>query len=782
MNRKCTSFVLLPLAWLFALAPAGAAPPASVDRVAANPVAAWEAFLGETSIDAVFGDHSIYDALDGVGYSLSGVDAERCRSGMASLEAAVAVSPVSASLVHAAMMCAEANGDTDGAGHYEAALLALTRQAMGEPVPVLWPRAARVLIPNDAYTLLHLLGIEYRYDWYENIDAGRGYPLAVAGWDPDRKRERQFRFDFINTWSRLRSDDPSWGYPYYKQELVGQRLEFQNKQGALEAIDILAVKGFRGDHGKSAQDGLRAAALQGGINALESWVILCARAPSASCADGLADALVSRAEQRHALPMVMLAFIHAEGIGVKRDGALADRLLDAANGMWTPEDVVVAYLGLAIGSGRMKAIDRAPLRSAMGSPAAQAMRAIAGGAQRESEALSPAVQQALSAPAQNATGIGAYYLAQYWSGKHDQARYDGFLQQAVQAGNADAQASLATDLLQADMVANAPRARDLLRLAADGGSRGAGRYLADMAMMRGDYQVARTWLLPGALSGDLDSLLQLAALFALKDNGLDKTAADAFSIYAALADGSDSIVARRQAAMMALKGEGTSSDPQRAWAWLSESADAGDNQSRMMLAMSAVEGAFGESRTRQGRAQLAKILAKGDAQALSMYGDWLYYQSTRPGARREAVDAWSRAYAKDAESADNNLAWTLCTARDPSMRDPQRGMQVARAILAQPHPVAMKIDTAAACLAASGDYAAAVATQQRAIREVAAYTGATEEQVSNARRDGYADRLALYLKGQPYVDEELGPDGAPAPEHEISKPETQGETGKGAQA
>ena len=113
------------------------------------------------------------------------------------------------------------------------------------------------------------------------------------------------------------------------------------------------------------------------------------------------------------------------------------------------------------------------------------------------------------------------------------------------------------------------------------------------------------------------------------------------------------------------------------------------------------------------------------------------------GDSRQAIVEFKRAVALQPYNVDyaNNLAWTLATLTDPSLRDASRSVELAkRAVeLAPENPATFR--TLAAAYAASGDFSQAVKTAQGA-EHLAVLQG------NNPMAEGLRRELALYLAGK----------------------------------
>jgi protein O-mannosyl-transferase len=154
----------------------------------------------------------------------------------------------------------------------------------------------------------------------------------------------------------------------------------------------------------------------------------------------------------------------------------------------------------------------------------------------------------------------------------------------------------------------------------------------------------------------------------------------------------------------------------------------------------------------EAETELTRALALGEASA-DVHAA-LGMASAALGHNQEALEHNRTALELDPDqvSAANNLAWTLATHPDASLRDPPEAVRIAEhAVDLTEHQVPDLLDTLAAALAARGDFDAAVRAEVEAVRTA-------HRQGEPAKATGYSDRLALYRAGHAFVE------GAPAPE------------------
>lgn len=747
MKRKSYGFWL---SGLLVLMPLQAVAAVDIDRVVADAGKAWEEFLGTAEFETAY---SAYTVLDQVGYSREGVDEEACRARATELDKAVADAPVSVAVVRAALLCAEAIGQQERAGKLDAALLALSREALANGRQLPWPKPIRVLGPNDVYALLHAAGLEAQYEYIELLVAARYFPVVVAARDPESGKVTSYTFDYIEPTSRLKSTNEYWGYPLYKQLLVEFFEEAQVKANQLAAVDMRALRAASREGDVQAKvKALRVSAGYGGIGSLQVWITLCATQPFKGCGDGMEDVLIGLAEKKQLAPMVMLAFVNAEGIVGRRNETLADGLLEAAIRLSSEEEVALQYVALCDNSKRPQATARKPLLAALRRTAVVAELA-RGKIGDNASVISVAEQQALAAPSSNAIGTGQAWLADHWRQLDKQPARIEASRLAADRGDAHAQSSLAYHLLLDSPQPAPEQAQALMRQAAAGGNTSAMSYLSARAELLHDWKAAERWLALPARSGNEAAMMALASLYEMGGEASGRDPKQAFDWYQEFSKYPSMLEARRAAARMATAGKGTPKDAARAEQWLLQDAGAGDTQSQLTLAIAYLDGELGEASAAKAQPWIDKVLASEDPGGKIGYADWLHRKGKRSEdmvlARRLLIEAQHAG----SEWALNNLAWALCTSANPLARDFAAGMAHSQEMLKDPALPRSRLDTVAACQAASGDYAAAARTQQAVIDRYLRYYG-LDKMTEDRDPNGFLARLKLYQQGKPYLDKQ----------------------------
>lgn len=755
-RRACRGAAALVLACI--VTPLGAATP---DSKSPDARAAWDAFLTKAEADRVY---PAFTVLDKLGYGEQ-LNATKCAEHAAELRKAVETAPVSIAMHRTAMRCAEATGDTAGAELEMQQVAALAKLALAGASDSANAAPIRVLHFADIFALIDSVGLQWRYKYYERTLATPDFPLVVATWDPERKVERHLRFDWMDTAMRL-SRDPKQQFPGYRVKVALETIEADVKGNGVAAIDVLAIREAKVLTQQQAIARLRTATEAGGVAAPWTWLVHCSgKDAPAGCADGLVEALLPQAEEQFARPMALLAYAYAQGIGVSRDEASAEKLLDAADARWPKLAASVAYAELwqqgneepfpaAIAARLTRA-------EAAGNPGARFLQIYDRVRRTPKAPLLPADIAYLSSREQNGLGQGYEFLFRDAAERKDESARQRYRQLAADAGSVAAQSSLGGDLLAGEhLPADEAAARKWLERAASGGDRYGALVASNLAMQRGDAATAEQWLLGQVIAYDAGALMAVAGLYASDSPGVTGNSEKAVAIYREISDSMPE--ARRALAQMLIDGKGTKKDLVEARRLLQDDADKGDHASESLLALRLLNGDFGKGQEAEGRKWAERALAGGDDGIASDYGYWLVYKADTAASRKQGLAIWRKALEGDNAYVPNNLAWALCTSPREDVRDGKAGLEATRK-MQRPLDMA-EIDTVAACHAAAGDFAQAQALQRDVI---ARYTAMIEGQAAarpkgapetesdrqtKAQMQEFEDRLQLYASGKPYVE------------------------------
>lgn len=760
MTRNAQSWA--PLAFALALAcscAAHAATPGPVPDVARDPAGAWEHFLANADSDTAY---PAYEVLDRVSATGDKVDATACRTEAAALRESIALVPVSPALHRAAMLCAEATGDTALAERELAAVAALVRHSLAGATESANGRPVRVLRPHDVRATLLSAGLEPAYAYYPALRVRRSFPFVVAAWDPGQETERHLRFDYMEaTVAIMRSEEGK--YPYARSSVAAAVLEGLRKATITEGVDAVAWKSGRDATDPAARIAQwRMAAGIGGVQSARAWVQYCAegKAP-AHCAEGLVDTLLPIAEQKRAWPMLLLAYAYAEGIGVARDADAGTRLLDAADARWSRMGASVAYARLwrdahgdeaALPDVLEARLERA---RAAGNEDARHFLIVERLARDPVAPLDAADIAFLSQATQNGLGDGFLTLASWAEERKQDQEYARWLQRAADAGNPWAQADVGYDLAYGDdqAIRDKPRGLRYLAEAAHGGNSYAALLRSHDAQEQEDYLAAERWLIDAAgYAYDTQALLEIARLYEWERPGVSGDPAKAVLLYRELA-GLGVADARRRLAMMLIDGRHVPQDKTEARALLEAAAADGDHATEGVLGIALLIGQLGPVEEEAGVRWVERALAGGDKATSASYGHWLFYTKATNASRAKAFDVWRAGMRNGDYSLANNLAWALCTSVAPSFRDAAAGMATTREMGALDEMEWGHVDTVAACRAATGDFAGAVELQKRVVdawrKESAGMKPSKETDEQTRSLD---ERLKLYEAGKSYIE------------------------------
>ncbi|MEN1972167.1 hypothetical protein WCE34_07480 [Luteimonas sp. MJ204] len=725
--------------------------PALAEVAPSSPVtrdaeAAWAQFLAEASPVAV--DHA-YEVVTAVGYTGAGVDAAACADHTAELREALDVVPVGIVLHRVSLLCAEATGDAtaaDAATDTLEALVGLALSQAGEPglsTPI------RIVRAEDAYAFLLTLGLEPLYGFFRELAPTRYFPLEIAAKDGEGV-ERRFEFDFIDVGYRIESNSGHAVLPQARNDLAQAWIASLDTAGHLPAKDHRAITAARQlDSPAQKVDAMRDAATAGGVQSARAWIMLCLRENDATC-EGLVDALLPAAEAGWSLSMAHLAVAHAGGLSVERDQVMADALLAAAGRSARPGDAQAEYLAMRSASptadtGALAAALR-PLAADGHAGAMVALMDVEPAGEHWPEGMLARLEEAPF------SGLGpvARRVGEHYRRLGDEVAADAWRDRAAAAGDAASQAGRALAIMQPGLPPERQpeEVRTLMHEAAHGGDVVGARWMAWLAAREGKARDAELWLLPAIAAGSLDAIVDLAELVFADDgaglrlkpddlaDGMRELAADGFA------------PARTLLARLAIEQRHEAFRPEEGETLLREDAVAGDTVAMQMLGSAYLRGRLEPRNVAAGREWLDRAVAAGAEGAQGTYGAALYYAGASAAERAEGLDRLRKGDTEGEEMASNNLAWVLCTSRHADVIDPQAGAEIAEALAARLEaPDAGILDTFAACRAAVGDHAQAVALQERAIAALPLRADGEPDD-----RSGFGSRLTLYRSGQVYVE------------------------------
>lgn len=732
------------------------AAPVSMAQVAGkSPEQAWTWFLSNAS-NADVGE--LYSALNSSGYVRSRVTAESCRAGEDGLKRVAEKVPVSLALHRALQLCAEIRGDKAAADAEVTAFAALWKYAERQAGSGAWRRPLRIVVLNDAYAALDAMGLEFSYEFYEGVRAHGSFPIDIAEWDPERKLERHFHFDYVTVQAAIDRKNSNAGTAAHLNGTANEFVEAYDKAGELSARDVKAVNAAteKSTFVERVSE-LRPVANAGGLLSLGTWELVCGLRPYAGCANGLVDALLPLAEKKQGMAMVLLSVAYRNGIGIARDEKAADLLLDAADNRWWQRGATVEAARfeatLHPGSGTNGFEQRLARAQAAGNPEAGPLRialSVEGASGRKVDAADIAE---LSKPENNAMGYGYRLIATSLRKQGDSAGANAWEDKAAAAGDGESSRRVAQRWLDAHPGQQADGATlDMLKRGAFEGDHVAMQLLAIQAIEGKHWRDAELQLLPAMIEGDADSTYMLLSLWEQGHKGLYGSPEKARQVYESLAPIPEGARARRALALMTLDGRaGIARDGTKARALIERDVRAGDTESQVMYATWLLYGMGGTKNVGEGRRLMEKAVASKSRIARLQYGTWLVQQSEARADHVRGLQLLQEADARGSTTARNNLAWAHCTSRFADLRDPGKGLQVSKRMQEIDKPLDPgSLDTVAACYAAAGQFDEAVRLQESVVSQSQALLadGGTNAQTIRSM----SERLALFKKRQTYIE------------------------------
>jgi len=733
---------------LLALAPAfaGASGPEPIGDAAAQ----WRDFLATADVDAVYG--ALGEGLGGHSFDAPPTEA-RCREKAAAIAEAVRQAPVSIAAHYLAFQCAQRLGDEGAAERHVAQVGTLARHALASATEDWMAPPIRVVSGHDIYALLAASGLTFRQEILLPMPLRRHLTYRVIAWDPEAQRERHLYFDFVDTVVRLSHRNQALKFPSGRQRQIEATIDALVRANSLAGLDLkLTLDARKKGDPREIVAGLRPIAERGGYNAAFNWLYHCRHTPFEGCGEGLVDTLLPDAEARHVLPTILLALAYAEGVGVARDTKAAMTLVDAAadqldDGLATIE-FVRAHRNLEVGPLPAFVLERLQALSAKGQPLATALLGYEALGVPGAESLPEALVPALEAAGRRGSMAAMRLLGVEWNNTGQHARALPWLRLAAEAGDAASQDGYGVILYfgQGGVVPDQEQARRWWHEAGHGGDTPAMLRSGWQAMLREDWKSAFDWYASASQMGDDRGTLAAAALLERDLEGLEGGPARALEIYDSMQHGESQAEARRRMALLYIEGKGTEKDLARARALLEQDAETGDHESQARLGILLLEGSLGDADPVQGKAWMQRAMAEGDGGAHDTYAMYLYYQVGTLEARREAMALWAEATEKPGGWGLNNAAWVKCVSPVDELRLPAEGLALARRMGEPATLSAFRLDTLAACHAATGDFEAATLRQQAAVDWM------DENDAADPSIEGMRERLLLYRARKAYIE------------------------------
>lgn len=741
MNEICVRLAraLAGLSLAFAL------PARATDDIAAD----WRTLLTEGDGEAIYATYDLIDAVtvDGV------IDAARCRDNAEAIAKALVTNPVGLALWSMAQECARATGDTSLAERRANRFEALLRHTfanfrIGQELPM------RVVSMRDIDAVIAASGQEQLYATYWPYDGERTLSYTVGLWDEKTQRETMLEFDFLDTMVSLRRDDPDAEFPKFRWGLVEALGE--NAQEHSPGSELARLHEFHQATGPEALAVMRRHAQDGNFMAAMTLGVLCGEKQELGCRDDAIDALLPFAEKRHALALTTLAFVHARGSTRSSDLAAARALIEQADQRLGDSQGSAVFLVLAgssvdrvrllrlIDNSLGKAARRGDLAAGLAYTAVRTLQQGKVPGKRERGYIESAAAQGIPR--------AQFALAKLLAAEHNIAQALPLMRAAADAGLAEAQLWMGVVyyLGKSGLAVDKELGLEWLKKAGHGGiakaSAMVGAHYFDDAVDPAALKHVQGWLQSAVLGNDVEATYLLALLYERNSPGIG-TPEQAAALYETLIAEHDDMRARRRLAKLLLEGKGVKADPARAEALLIKGAAGGDDDSQWLLGRLLVRDGNEAERRAEGLSWLRRAAAAGNTDARLSLASALWYGRGGAPEHAAARELWQGLIRDDVIMARNEFAWAVCTPRDAALLDAKAGIAATESLATRDKASWVLLDTFAACQAASGDYAAAVATQRRAITQLESKSPPNEKTLASMR-----GRLAQYERRERAVE------------------------------
>ncbi len=189
-------------------------------------------------------------------------------------------------------------------------------------------------------------------------------------------------------------------------------------------------------------------------------------------------------------------------------------------------------------------------------------------------------------------------------------------------------------------------------------------------------------------------------------------------------------------------------------AWLEKASEGGHGQAAWLASVAITEtGGFSEDAMQRALPHLVRAAALGtEPQALLTMAQ--YHHDGLAGMARDCrrAEEWAaRAEEAGAKQARNERVWILATCPVPGQRDTARALELAQFMIQRRDELEWhELDTVAAALAASGDFAKATQFQTLAIEKMLADEELSRD-LRGPTRKRMGARLGKYRNGRDYV-------------------------------
>lgn len=710
----------------------------------------WSQTLAQGDYDKIVATYGEVELAYG---ESSDVDAALCKKYKPGIDAATRTNAIGIGVWRVAWRCAEAMGEGTVAAQRQRHLEALLRHAFSSTPPDGGRTPIRVLDEADAAAVIAESGLDAIDLYYDSGRDWRYLELVATLLDKDTGTERRLVFDVLDARMRLLRDRADAKFPSARDRLADELLKHGEETGSIAATRTLQLRAMLSADGAKFDASLDQAVRDNNKVAIYTLAMFCTTPrENLDCGTRHVDALLPYAESRFSPALVWLAQAYRSGMGVPRDDAKARVLLDAADrraGGVGGRLRLAHFLRRRGGDAfELPAVLRGPIEAAArrGDLAAQLTLVESANTPAQAARWSALQRDAARRAAEAGSAAGQYAWSLRLSAERRDDEAAEWLTRAAMNDETRAQTALAQRDLRGD-----PKPDDVKRAAhwyaraAHGGDRAAMLWLGRQALSQPDYAEAKGWLESGALAGDADAKVELAALYLHGAGSIPRDHKRAVALLRDVVDDPARTQARVDFAELLRFGAGVEHDVAEAERVLRLPTTPRDDAGvQYALAGLLIDGPTTPERHAEGIALLRRAAASNDV-AKSRLAALLW---NGRGVERDVAAAeklWLPLVEKGDIYAINEYAWAFCTSDDDAIVDGRKGLAAfARRKSDEPLPPPAQ-DTLAACQAAAGDYDNAVQAQIHAVEMVK--TRFPDDKATIAAFDS---RVALYKSRQRY--------------------------------
>jgi TPR repeat protein len=686
------------------------------------------------------------------------VSAHDCIAYAEDIDAALQTNPVSFAVSALAEDCARAVGDSGALSKRSQSMHALMQESLSilPPENVAYEkRALPVFSEMDAYAFVHASGEELLLAYYDLAPSFKRMPLALVLRDTVRQTQHTLWFDVLGPQLQLQQH-PEARFPDYRQAAARQLLkEFALPGSAAEsALAFLNAADFWVQDDMTAVESV---ARDGHFGATAHIARTCLLDPDCKYSKQAVDLLRPWTSRENAYAKLLLAQAYSNGQGAPRDPRHALELIHEVNEMRGDNSGFLEFAAMQLARNKAKidplvrdevvrlADARDPLAETLladevWDPNVPLDHGILLGLTHAAESGLPAAEMMLArALLKNGTeSEGLVWL------KKAAAAGDTIAQSILGDAYRDSKYGLAYDFERS------VHWNELASLDDDGLTMAlvGYQYWRHLPSNPANRYLAQRWLQNSVRNNNRYGAGWLAHLYEEDATGVDGGDGKAVNLYRWLVGSLETdAYARWYLARLLSKRTDAIRNKVEIDSILAEAEKNGDAKSQGYVASALLNGIYGPSDPIASAPWYQHAIERGNDRSRSEYALMLL---DGIGVERDIPAAfvqWEAALKSGEMHATRDMAWALCTHRDESIRNPTRGVEIAKKLSMDEYD---HLETMAACYAAVGNFDQAVSTAEAAIETLAR----ANQDDAIGRLDKLQEELVGYRNRQAYVMDE----------------------------